>query len=149
MRSPFALLPFLALAACQSPAPPPLPEPAPPVKAAPIPIETPKTPQTTVTKTYRGKASYYSIRTNGGTATASGERLRNEAYTAAHRSLPFGTKVRVTNLRNGKTAVVRINDRGPFLKGRIIDVTIGVARSLGMIKAGVVPCKVEVLKKQS
>jgi rare lipoprotein A len=59
----------------------------------------------------------------------------------------MGTRVRVTNLRNGKSAVVRINDRGPYIKDRIIDVTIGVARHLKMITAGVVPCKVEVLKK--
>lgn len=98
-------------------------------------------------RVYHGKASWYSIKTNHGTVTASGERLRNDARTAAHRSLPFGTRVLVTNLRNGHTAVVRITDRGPFIKGRIIDVTIGVARSLGMVTAGVVPCTVEVLER--
>ncbi len=121
----------------------PTPKPAPPAVVAPAPSK----PKPTVTKAYRGTASYYSIKTNGGTATASGQRLRNDAYTAAHRSLPFGTRVRVTNLKNGKSAVVGINDRGPFIRGRIIDVTIGVARHLGMTSAGVVPCKVEVLRK--
>ncbi len=100
-----------------------------------------------VAKVHKGKASFYSVRTNGGRQTASGERLRNDAATAAHRSLPFGTRVRVTNLRNGRSAVVRINDRGPFIKGRIIDVTISVARQLQMVSAGVVPCTIEVLAK--
>lgn len=93
-----------------------------------------------------GKASWYSIRTNGGTRTASGQRLSNNAATAAHRSLPMGTMVRVTNLRNGRSQVVKITDRGPFIKGRIIDVTIGIAERLDMVNAGVVPCKVERLE---
>ncbi len=101
----------------------------------------------TTGKVYRGKASWYSVRTNGGTQTASGERLRNNARTAAHRWLKMGTRVRVTNLRNRISVIVRINDRGPFIKGRIIDVTIGVARELGMVTAGVVPVTVEVLKR--
>ena len=99
-------------------------------------------------KVHHGKASYYSIKTNGGTATASGQRLSNSAHTAAHRNLPMVTRVRVTNLKNGKSQIVSINDRGPFIKGRIIDVTIGVGRKLGMIGPGVVPCKVEVMKKR-
>ncbi len=90
-----------------------------------------------------GKASWYSTRTNGGTRTASGERLRNDAATAAHRYLPMGTMVKVTNLRNGRSETVRITDRGPFTKGRIIDVTIGTAEKLGMVNSGVVPVKVE------
>ncbi len=92
-----------------------------------------------------GRASWYSIKCNGGTHTASGETLDNWARTAAHKTLPMGTRVRVTNLRNGRSLVVRINDRGPYIKGRIIDVTKGVAHKLGFIKAGVVPVKVEVL----
>ncbi len=93
-----------------------------------------------------GKASWYSIRCNGGTQTASGERLRDMAMTAAHKKLPMGTKVRVTNERNGKSVIVRINDRGPYIRGRIIDVTKGAALELGMIKSGVAPVKVEVLE---
>lgn len=97
---------------------------------------------------YHGKASWYNVRTNGGTHTASGERLRDHSATAAHRTLPFGTHVRVTNRKNGRSVIVRINDRGPFRQGRIIDVTIGMARQLGMVQAGVVPCKVEVLQRR-
>ncbi|MFT4176465.1 MAG: septal ring lytic transglycosylase RlpA family protein [Luteolibacter sp.] len=94
-----------------------------------------------------GKASWYSVKTNYGTRTASGRRLRNEDYTAAHKTLPMGTKVRVTNQANGKSEVLTITDRGPYIKGRIIDVTIGSAERLGFAKRGVVPVKVEVLGK--
>ena len=95
----------------------------------------------------QGKASWYSIKTNYGTKTASGQVLCNNAPTAAHKTLPMGTKVRVTNMANNKSEVVTINDRGPFIKGRIIDVTIGTAEKLGFVKRGVVPVKVEVLDK--
>ena len=94
---------------------------------------------------HSGKASWYSIKTNFGTRTASGQRLCNEAPTAAHKTLPLGTKVRVTNTANGKSEVVTITDRGPYTRGRIIDVTIGVAQRLGFVSRGVVPVKVEVL----
>jgi peptidoglycan lytic transglycosylase len=76
-----------------------------------------------------GVASIYS--TKHGSKTASGARMRDHTLTAAHRSLPFGSKVRVTNRRNGKTVVVTINDRGPFIRGRIIDLTPAGARALG------------------
>lgn len=75
-----------------------------------------------------GKASWYAL----GSKTASGERMRPYALTAAHRSLPFGTRVRVSNSKTGKSVVVRINDRGPFIKGRFIDLSKGAARSIGM-----------------
>ena len=94
-----------------------------------------------------GKASWYSVKTNYGSRTASGERLTNTGYTAAHKTLPMGTKVRVTNESNGKSEVLTINDRGPFVKGRIIDVTIGSAERLGFAGRGVAPVKVEVLGK--
>jgi len=68
--------------------------------------------------------------------TASGERASPNSITAAHRTLKFGTKVQVTNLRNGKSMIVRINDRGPFIKGRVIDVTRRVADQLGFKNAG-------------
>ncbi len=71
------------------------------------------------------------------------------ALTAAHKTLPFGTYVRVTNLNNGKSTVVRINDRGPFVKGRIIDLSYAAAKKLSMDIAGVAPVKIEVLKKYS
>lgn len=96
-------------------------------------------------QTYSGKMSYYSVRTNGGSRTASGEPLRDNGATAAHRSLPFGTKVEVTNLNNGKSETVRITDRGPFIAGRVIDVSIGTARKLDFVGSGVAPCRVEVL----
>lgn len=92
-----------------------------------------------------GKASWYSVRTNNGTRTASGQRLSNEAATAAHKTLPMGTKVRVTNQANGKSEIVTINDRGPYIRGRIIDLTIGSAERLGFRSRGVAPVKVEVL----
>ena len=86
-----------------------------------------------------GKASWYGVRCNGGTRTASGERLSNGAATAAHKTLPMGTKVRVTNLANGKTEVVRINDRGPFTPGRVIDLSRAAAASIGLIQSGTAP----------
>lgn len=102
-----------------------------------------------VASVQRGKASWYSIRTNRGTKTASGKRLTDHGATAAHKTLPMGTKVRVTNEANGKSEVVTITDRGPYIKGRIIDVTIGVADRIGFRQRGVVPVKVEVLSKPS
>ncbi len=95
--------------------------------------------------TQTGLASYYTVKTNHGRQTASGERFRPKAMTAAHRTLPFDTRVKVTNLRNGKSVKVRINDRGPYVEGRIIDLTKAAARRLDMLDAGVVPVKVEVL----
>jgi rare lipoprotein A len=95
--------------------------------------------------TQHGKASWYSIRTNFGTRTASGKRLSNDAATAAHKTLPMGTKVRVTNEINGKSEIVTIIDRGPYIRGRIIDLTIGCAERLGFRQRGVAPVKVEVL----
>jgi len=94
-----------------------------------------------------GKASWYSVGTNSGTRTASGERLSNSAFTAAHKTLPMGTKVRVVNEANGKSEVVTITDRGPYVKGRIIDVTIGSAERLGFAHRGVAAVRVEVLGK--
>jgi rare lipoprotein A len=76
-----------------------------------------------------GVASVYSKESGGG--TASGQKLNPGALTAAHRTLPFGTKVRVTNKKNGQSVVVTINDRGPFVRGRVIDVTPAGARVLG------------------
>ena len=85
-----------------------------------------------------GVASVYGY---NGSRTASGERASPHGMTAAHRTLPFGTRVKVTNKRNGKTVVVRINDRGPFVRGRIIDVTPAAARALGF--SGLAPVSLE------
>ena len=79
-----------------------------------------------------GSASWYALTSK----TASGERMNPAAMTAAHRSLPFGTKLRVVNKRNGRSVVVRINDRGPFVRGRIVDLSKAAAAKLGFIRAG-------------
>ena len=76
-------------------------------------------------------ASYYGNE-HAGRKTASGEKFNPHAMTAAHRSLRFGTRVRVTNIANGRSVIVRINDRGPFVKGRSIDLSLGAARAIGM-----------------
>jgi rare lipoprotein A len=89
-------------------------------------------PKTTET----GKASFYADKFKG-RPTSSGEIFRQHKRTAAHKTLPFGTKVKVTNLENGRTVKVRINDRGPFVAGRIIDLTKRAARKLKMVDAGV------------
>lgn len=83
-----------------------------------------------------GKASYYADKFNG-RLTANGEVFRQRKKTAASKTLPFGTKVKVTNLSNNKTVKVRINDRGPFVAGRIIDLSKKAAEKIGMIEAGV------------
>lgn len=97
--------------------------------------------------TETGIASWYSVKTNGGTRTASGRPLSDNAYTAAHRTLPFGSRVRVTNLRNGKSEILTITNRGPYIKGRIIDVTIGSAKRLGFYSNGLTRVKVELLSR--
>jgi rare lipoprotein A len=88
-----------------------------------------------------GMASYY----KSGKRTANGERFNPMGYTAAHRSLRFGTKVRVTNLRTGRSVIVRINDRGPFIRGRIIDLSYGAARAVGLHRSGVAKVRVTIL----
>ena len=82
-----------------------------------------------------GVASYYAHKYHGRT-TASGERFNMNDMTAAHKTLPFGTRVRVTNVSNGKSVTVRINDRGPFVKGRVIDLSLAAAKKLDMVNAG-------------
>ncbi|MBD9502972.1 septal ring lytic transglycosylase RlpA family protein [Pseudomonas sp. PDM23] len=89
-----------------------------------------------------GTASYYG-KAHHGKRTASGERFNQNALTAAHRTLPFGTRVRVTNLDNGRSVVVRINDRGPFGRGRIIDVSKAAAEQLNMLRSGTAPVRLE------
>jgi len=103
--------------------------------------------QLAVKSVEHGKASWYSTKTNFGTKTASGQRLSNSAATAAHKTLPMGTKVRVINESNGKSEVMTITDRGPYIKGRIIDVTIGAAERLGFVHRGITKVRVEVLGK--
>ncbi len=93
----------------------------------------PSAPQETILG--RGSASYYAAKFNG-RRTASGERFDNSEYTAAHRTLPFGSRVRLTNTANGKSVIVRINDRGPFSPGRMIDVSRAAADDLGLVARG-------------
>ena len=90
---------------------------------------------------WTGKASYYSLRGR----TASGARHNPGAMTAAHRTLAFGSHVRVTNLRNGRSVVVVVNDRGPFIHGRVIDVSTRAAEALGFRSAGVARVRVDTL----
>ena len=89
-----------------------------------------------------GKASYYSKKWTG-RRTASGERVHHDSMTCAHRKYPFGTLLRVTNQKNGRQVVVRVNDRGPYGRGRIIDLSWGAAKAIDMLAAGVVPVAVE------
>jgi rare lipoprotein A len=139
------ILPLALLAGCASqpavqqptPAAPP-PKTAPVVKA-PVPVAKPK-----AAPSYqaRGKASYYASRHHG-RRTASGERLNNNDLTAAHRELPFGTRVKVTNLANERSVVVRITDRGPHGRGRLIDLSQAAARQLDMLRAGIAQVRIE------
>jgi rare lipoprotein A len=89
-----------------------------------------------------GLASFY----RHGTRTASGERFNPNELTAAHPTLPFGTRVRVTNVTTGKSVTVRVNDRGPFVRGRVIDVSHSAAESLGMVGRGVAKVKLDVVE---
>ena len=91
-----------------------------------------------------GRASWYGPKFHG-RPTANGEIFNSNDLTAAHPSLPFGTKVRVTNLRNGRSVIVRINDRGPFVKGRIIDVSAAAARVLNMVNSGTASVQLDIL----
>ena len=91
----------------------------------------------------KGKASYYSKKATGA-RTSSGERLHHDSLTCAHRTHPFGTMLKVTNPKNGKSAVVKVTDRGPFGRGRIIDLSWRAAKELGMLAQGVAMVLVEV-----
>ena len=113
---------------------PPETEQAPPIAKIPAP------PQPTMMET--GLASWYGPKFHG-KLTASGEIFNQENFTAAHRTLPWGSRVKVTNLDNGKSVDVRINDRGPFGKGRIIDLSRAAARALGMVGRGITTVQLE------
>lgn len=98
----------------------------------------------TGTQRFRGLASYYGSEF-AGRLTASGEPYDPRAFTAAHRDLPFGTRLRVRNLRNGRSVIVRINDRGPWHPERILDLSEAAATALDMLRAGVVEVECEIL----
>ena len=91
-----------------------------------------------------GTASYYG-RELAGNRTASGERFNPNALTAAHRTLPLGTKLRVTNVANGRSVIVRVNDRGPFVGKRVIDVSLGAAREINMVRSGTAQVRLELV----
>lgn len=92
-----------------------------------------------------GGASYYAMKYQG-RKTANGELFDQKAMTAAHKRLPFGSKVKVTNIENGKSVVVRVNDRGPFVRGRIIDLSKSAFQRIGNTKDGVIEVEIEVLR---
>ena len=126
-----------------------LPRETPPIAEVPSPPETEQAPpiatipepsQPTTMET--GLASWYGPKFHG-KLTASGEVFNQEKFTAAHPTLPWGTRVKVTNLDNGKSVDVRINDRGPFKRGRIIDVSRAAARALGMVGRGITTVRIE------
>ena len=100
--------------------------------------------QPLIASSFSGEASWYGPGFHG-RRTANGEIYNQNALTAAHRNLRFGTRVKVTNLNNGRSVIVRINDRGPYAKGRVIDVSAAAARTLGMIRSGVAPVSVTIL----
>jgi rare lipoprotein A len=138
LRFPLLLV-SAGLAGCSTPVPQAPPQPVPLATPAPPPA----VPQAFFTQT--GLGSYYGGAEDG-KLTANGENFDHHDLTAAHRTLAFGTVVRVTNLDNGRSVKVRINDRGPHVKGRIIDVSTQAARELGMRKDGVVRVRVEAFK---
>ena len=132
----------LALAACAQPdlpRPPVAPEPTAQLPAQPPAESSPRDPSVE-----RGRVSLYSHEF-AGRPTASGERFDPEALTMAHRTLPFGTRVRVTNLENRQSVEVVVNDRGPFIRGRIADLSLAAARRIGMIADGVVDAMLEIV----
>lgn len=114
-------------------------------RCAGTPSKAPTTPADWSTFRQEGEASWYGPTFHGKT-TANGERYNMLGMTAAHKKLPFNTLVKVTNLANGVSAVVRINDRGPFLKGRILDLSYAAARALGANGPGIIRIRLEVVK---
>jgi peptidoglycan lytic transglycosylase len=111
-------------------------------------VTAPRAPET-VPQSYetigQGEASYYGAEL-AGNRTASGERFNPAALTCAHRSLPLGTMVRVTNLANGRSVTLRVNDRGPFARSRILDMSLAAARDIDMVRAGKAQVRVEVVR---
>jgi rare lipoprotein A len=138
----------LSASHAQQPASAPMVAPAAPAPmAAPAPAPAPApaaAPAAAAADSTQGKVAHYGAKFNG-RKTASGEVFNSNAMTMAHKTLPFGTRVKVTNAANGKSVVVRVNDRGPSSPDRVGDLTTGAARKIGMTKAGVVDAKLEVV----
>lgn len=118
-----------------------------PLAAAPVEAPAPSEPEAEPATTHlgSGSASYYAAKFHG-RRTASGESFDNRAMTAAHRTLPFGSLVKVTNPANGRSVVVRINDRGPFTRGRMIDVSRAAADELGLVARGHATVELELIE---
>lgn len=125
----------------QTTAQPAAPAAAPAAAAAPIPAAPEKAASA---ESSEGKVAYYGKKFNG-RKTASGERFNAGAMTMAHKTLPFGTMVKVTNIKNSKSVIVRVNDRGPSTPDRIGDLTSGAASKIGLISTGVIDAKLEVV----
>ncbi len=117
-------------------------EPAPPTGGETTRLPEDRSAPRSSNRVFSGKASYYSYPAG---KTASGTSFIRDSLTAAHRNLPFGTRVRVTDLASSKSVVVRITDRGPWVRGRVLDLSLGAARSLGMTDRGVAQVRAEVL----
>jgi rare lipoprotein A len=127
------------------PAQPSVPPLEPPAAAPPSPSSPPiTTPDKSARRIERGRVSLYGA-DFASRKTASGERFDPEALTMAHRSLPFGTLVRVTNVENNRSVEVKVNDRGPAVSSRIADLSLAAARRIGMLKDGVVEAVIEVI----
>jgi rare lipoprotein A len=121
-------------------------EPKPPIPNTPTSPSAPSDPSdVSVRYQFNGHASWYGPGFHG-RRTANGERFNQYAMTAAHKSLPFGTRMRVTNLVNGRSVIVRINDRGPFIPGRVLDLSQGAAQEIGIISSGTGNVKMEILR---
>lgn len=152
-----ALLLVTALAGCATQPPPPvLPRPQQPVIApppAPPPVTAPQQPRTIPPQIFaagpfftdEGLASFYG-RAHSGKPTASGKKFDHRDFTAAHRTLPFGTLIRVTDLANGRTVTVEITDRGPRIPTRIVDLSFAAAKALGMVERGVTRVRLEAFR---
>ena len=108
-------------------------------------VTVPQAPQQSFEAVGQGEASYYGPEL-AGNRTASGERFDPRALTCAHRSLPLGTMLRVTNLANGRSVIVRVNDRGPFVHSRILDMSLAAARDIDMVRAGKAMVRLEVVR---
>jgi rare lipoprotein A len=132
-RLPLLFL-LTSLAGCATQIPPPA--------TPPPPVQPPSAPGPSFTQT--GLASFYGHAHNGKTS-ANGDSFNLEGFTAAHRTLPFGTRVRVTNLENGRTVTVTITDRGPYVRGRIVDISLAAARALDMQDKGVTRVRLDAL----
>jgi rare lipoprotein A len=117
---------------------------APAVAPAPAPAPAAAPEKAVSADASEGKVAYYGKKFNG-RKTASGERFNSGSMTMAHKTLPFGTMVKVTNVKNGKSVVVRVNDRGPSTPDRIGDLTSGAASKIRMIRTGVIDAKLEVV----